>query len=176
MVVMERKEGRLHPRYLWPNVRSSDIWPHWNWGSVIMSVPQQHAPFLQPAPTVTFHMQQCWVHPLLSIGRAENGEPRDHPVTIFNTAVIDLSLSPSLLCPSCHKLYRNQDEALFQMCYGLSGLWRHRRASLWKVSGAEGTRILTQSSIISHKRDWSQLRSLETTHTAIGNTLNRLLH
>lgn len=62
-----------------------------------MSVPQQHAPFLQPAPTVTLHTQQCQVNPLLSIGRAENGESKDHLVTIFNIAVLDLSVSDSAL-------------------------------------------------------------------------------
>lgn len=24
-----RKEGRLHPRGLWPNFGSNDVWPHW---------------------------------------------------------------------------------------------------------------------------------------------------
>lgn len=62
------------------------------------------ATFQQPAPAV----------------RAEKGGPGDRLVTIFNVTVLNLSLSPSLFRPSCHKLYRNQDEALFQMCIMVS--------------------------------------------------------
>lgn len=62
------------------------------------------AAFLQPAPTV----------------RAEKGGPGDRLVMIVHITILDLSLSPSLFRPSCRKLYRNQDEALFQMCVMVS--------------------------------------------------------
>lgn len=115
----------------------------------ILSVSQQNAPFLQPAPTVTLHMHQCWGNPLRSLGRAENGVARDHLGTVFNIALPGLSLSPSLLCPSCHKLYRNQDAALFPM----SPLALTARKS-FTLKGADGTRIVNQ-----HYFTWTRLES-----------------
>lgn len=94
MVAIERgREEGFIQSLLGRAAGSQDVWPHWSWGLSRAG-----------GPLPGHHTQPCRVNPLRSIGWAGKEEPRDHPVTIFNIAVIDLPLSPSLLCPSCHKL------------------------------------------------------------------------
>lgn len=150
MVAIERgREEGFFQSLLGRAAGSHDVWPHWSWGLSRAG-----------GPLPWHHAQPCRVNPLLSIGWAGKEEPRDHPVTIFNIAVIDLPLSPSLLCPSCHKLYKNQDEAQFQMCVmvsvGSASEELHAQRSAVQKQPETEHRTRNQSG----HTDWTQLTSL----------------
>lgn len=110
--------------------------------------------------------------------RAEKGGPGDRLVTIFNITLLDLSLSLSLFRPSCHKLYRNQDEALFQMCVMVSlGSDSTEKLHTQRSTVKKEPEYWTKVALFCIKRTVASAYLWKThTHTAICNTLNRLVY